>query len=176
MSISSLAELPPQITETGATLMLTDIERMVSIVKEIGSETGYVRFIDDYYSYCSAHVIEHGGEVVKYSGDACLAMFSNTDIEAAINCLVAIRDGFADFCHQRGLKPTDIKGVVHVGDVVTGRFGPEGYRDVMGKTVSTLFSMEAPGITLSEQAYRKLPSAKRGPWNKHGGHVVYVMK
>lgn len=176
MSTSTQAALPPRVTETRATLMLTDILRVLSLVREIGSETGFVGFIEDYYAYCSRHVSDHGGEVIKYSGDACLAQFDEAAIEQAIACLVAIRDGFAEFCSAHGVTATDIKGVIHVGSVMTGHFGPEGYRDVMGKTVSTLFSMEAPGITISEQAYRKLPSDLRSPWRKHGGQVVYVMK
>tara|TARA_B100000676_G_scaffold299991_1_gene345064 strand:- start:137 stop:247 length:111 start_codon:yes stop_codon:yes gene_type:complete len=35
--------------------------------------------------------------------------------------------------------------------------------------------MEGPGITVSEQVYRKLPSGARSPWKKRGGKVSYHM-
>mgnify|MGYP006129886685 CR=1 len=43
----------------------------------------------------------------------------------------------------------------------------------MGKAMGTLIQLGGPGITITEQVYRKLPSDARGPWTKRTGHVVY---
>jgi adenylate cyclase len=173
---SQTAALPPRLSKTKVTLMLTDVTRMLSIASELDGEEAIAVFLDGYYELCSSAVVSAGGEVIKYAGDACLASFGEDEVEAAVACLVDIRDRFSTFCKSQGVTPTGVKGAIHVGEVIAGEFGPEGQRDIIGKTANTLFSMEAPGLTLSEQAYRKLPSDKRGPWQKRGGHVVYVMK
>ncbi len=176
MSNLSSAQLPAHLSLKSATFALTDIVSTLSILKECGDEVAGVMFLDGYYELCSKHVSAHGGEMIKYEGDASLSMFPESEIESAIAALVAIRDEFPEYCRSMGVTPTDIKGAVHTGEAVTGHFGPEKVRDVLGKTINVLFSLESRGITLSEQVYRKLPSDKRGPFKKHGGHVTYVMK
>lgn len=170
------ATLPSHLAPVRATFLLTDVQRMVGIIDELGNESAIVTFLDDFYVLCSKQVAAHGGEVIKYQGDSCFAMFPEDGVETAVSALVAIRESFTDFCRKHGVTPTGVRGAVHVGDAIVGTFGPESQRDAMGKAPSELFAMDGPGISLSEQAYRKLPSAKRGPWKKHGGKVVYLMK
>ncbi len=176
MSEIHAAELPAHLSVQTGVFMLTDIIDMLSVIRELGDETRSALFLDGYYSLCSTIIGRHGGEVIKYEGDASLSMFPEDAIQSAIAALVEIRASYPAFCRDQQVKTTDIKGVVHMGEAIVGSFGPEKVRDVLGKTINTLFSMDSRGITLSEKVYRKLPSDQRGPFRKHGGRVTYTMK
>jgi class 3 adenylate cyclase len=178
MSIQSTgsSELPSRLTHRTAALVEIDIRQCTQIFKEINDADRFVLFIDGFYSLCSGVTVNCGGEIVKYMGDSCLAIFDETDCIAAVDSVLKVRAAFPDYCRKFGVTPTDIRATVHTGEVVYGTFGPEGMRDVIGKTASELFQMIGSGITITEQVYRKLPSANRGPWKKHGGQVTYILK
>lgn len=167
------AKLPPHLSRKQAVICTADIARATTLFREIGDSTEVVLFLDGFYHLCSQHVTSAGGEVIKYMGDECLALFEGDAAVAAIDALRALREAFPGFCEERGVPPTDLKGTAHLGEVVVGTFGPEGYRDFLGKAVNNLFLMSGPGITISQQLYRKLPSDRRSPWHKRGGDVVY---
>jgi class 3 adenylate cyclase len=168
--------LPSRLTETRATLVHIDISRATSIIMAIGDEIKIVLFIDGFYELCSNHIEKHGGEVIKYMGDSCLAMFGEDECLNAINAVTGVRDDFAGYCKERDVKATDIHASIHVGETIVGGFGPQQIRDVLGKAPGALFLMTNPGITISEQVYRKLSSDKRTSWRKQGGNVYYVLK
>jgi len=176
MSTNSSAALPAHITSRRATLVLVDIQRTLSIAKEMADENRFVLFLDEFYSQCSTAVNQRHGEVVKYIGDACLALFDEQDCEHGIEVILALREAFPGLCARHNITPTGLRGNVHIGEVITGEFGPEGFRDVLGKAVNTLFTMQGDGITVSEQVYRKLPSDKRSHWRKHAAMVTYRLK
>ncbi len=169
-------ELPSHLSVKNAVLVHIDVLNATQIIAKIDDLVGTVCFLDGYYSLCSKHITAHGGEVIKYIGDGCLAMFDEAEIIEAIDAVCAIRSEFAEFCDSVAVTPTDVRVAVHTGEIIVGGFGPEGYKDILGKTINILFSMRGRGITITEQVYRKLPSDKRSPWKKQGGHVVYVMK
>ncbi len=169
-------ELPSHLSVKNAILANIDVARFTHIMERINDTVATVNFLEGYYSLCSSHITGCGGEVIKYMGDGCLAMFDASGSSEAIDAVCAIRDDFPDYCRSQNVTPTDIRAALHTGDVIVGGFGPEKIKDVLGSTANILFSMAGPGITISEQVYRSLDSGKRGPWRKHGGHVVYVMK
>lgn len=175
MSIQS-ESLPPRLSQKHLALIELDIHRCTDIIQEIGDSARLAMFLDGFYTLCSKTVTSHGGEVIKYMGDAVLAAFSADEVVAAIDCVLAVRSAFGGYCADQGVTPTDIKGTVHIGEVIIGEFGPEGRKDVLGKTANELFQIIGPGITITEQVYRKLPSDRRGPWRKHGGRVTYRLK
>ncbi len=169
-------ELPSRLSERNVILAHLDIRGFLHIIEQLENQIAVTNFLDGFYEICSTQTGAHGGEVIKYMGDSCLSLFADTDAENAIAAVAKIREAFSQFCIDSQVTPTDIRGGLHIGDVIVGQFGPEGFKDVIGKTVNTLFLMSGNGITISEQLYRKLPSDKRSPWRKQSGHVVYVMK
>ena len=176
MSATSSVALPPRLTRKKLTLVEVDVSRSTSIVVDIDDDDKAVLFFDGFYALCTRHIEAHGGKVIKYMGDACLASFDADDCVAAIDAVIAMRDAFPAYCASHDVTPTDIHGTVHMGDMVVGQFGPQGFQDVMGRAPNTLFKMAGHGITISEQVYRKLPSGRRGPWRKRGGEVTYVLR
>ncbi len=168
--------LPPRLSQKHVALIEIDIHRCTDIAREIIDSSRFALFLDGFYTLCSGVITNNGGEVIKYMGDAVLATFNEDEVVTAIDSIITVRSAFPDFCADLGVTPTDIKGTVHTGEVIIGEFGPEGRKDVLGKTTNELFQMIGPGITITEQVYRKLPSDRRSPWKKHGGRVSYRLK
>lgn len=167
--------MPPGLTRKEATVVMVDIVRMTSVIERLADEATVIAFLDGFYSLCSRHIENGGGEIIKYMGDSCMAIYAASDCVVAISDVQAIRQEFADYSLTFGLQNGDIRSAIHVGEVVTGKFGPQGIRDVLGKAPAVLLSMNGSGIRITEQVYRKLPSSKRGPWRKKGGHVTYLL-
>ena len=176
MSTASSVALPPRLSRKKLALLELDVASSTSLVIEIADENKAVMFFDGFYGLCTEQIEAHGGEVIKFMGDSCLASFPEDQCIAAVDALLAIRDAFPAYCKSREVPGRGIYGAVHVGEVVTGTFGPQGFRDVMGITPNTLFKLASQRIIISEQVYRKLPSERRSAWRKHGGQVTYVLK
>ena len=175
MQSSSAVQLPERLTERTATLVTIDITRCGHLLAQLEDGADRVLFLDDFYSLATHHIEAAGGEVLKHMGDSVFALFEEDRCLEAITALSEMLAEFPAICSKRGLTPTDLRSSVHVGDVIVGGFGPNGYRDALGKASGIVFAMEGPGITVSEQVYRKLPSSARGPWKKRGGRVSYHM-
>lgn len=175
MQSGSAAQLPERLTAQMATLVAVDITSCTRLLAQLEDGTERVLFLDDFYTLATTHVEAQGGEVLKHMGDSVLALFDEDQCLAAITALTTMRDAFPVICAKRGLTPTDLRSSVHVGEVVVGDFGPNGLRDALGKAAGVVFNMEGPGITVSEQVYRKLPSSERSPWKKRSGKVSYYL-
>lgn len=132
------------------------------------------RLLDAFYRLCHARVREAGGRVIKFLGDACLAVFDPEVSAAAVGAMVEIRRGV------RALEPgLDVGINVHLTGLVEGEFGPDEDRrlDVVGGGVNQAFLLgRGPGIRLSEPVYRQLPSGARTPWKKRTTPAVYVLE
>ena len=168
--------LPARLQKTNAILLTTDILRSVRVAEQLKqNDESFIAFLDDYYHLCSKMIKGHGGDLIKYMGDATLSIFPSDDPVAPIDAIQQIRADFPSICDAFRISRTDIKAALHIGDVVVGELGPEGYRDVLGSAVNTLFQIEGKGnVTISETLYRKLPSDQRTPWRKQSAPTVYV--
>ena len=51
-----------------------DIERFTTVPPRLDDEMQVVEFLDGYYTLCHEEVSKRGGEVVKYMGDAVVAV------------------------------------------------------------------------------------------------------
>lgn len=172
----STTSLPDRLKVTKAALLEMDILNTVQIAQSCESNAAFALFLDASYELYSEQVNAHDGEVIKYLGDSCLAMFDEADCVKAIDCVTATRDAFPAICDRFGIKSTGIRATVHTGEVIYGKFGPEGQTDILGRSANELFTTRGRGITITEPVYRKLPSDRRGEWKKHGGQVVYTLK
>jgi class 3 adenylate cyclase len=134
--------------------------------------------VDRFYSLCGELVAAHGGRVVKFSGDSCLAVFEPAAAVDAVACAVAVRDAVRLLGHDSQLD-LDLGANVHLATVVTGRFGvgSAATDDVVGVGVIHTYRMGAgPGIRISEPVYRKLASGERSPWRKHQPPATYTLE
>lgn len=134
-------------------------------------------FLDEFYAACAAAVARHGGTVVKFIGDSCLATFPADAAAAAIDCARAIEVDARALGARHG-RHISASANIHVATVATGEIGPEGcrQRDVIGAGVNHCFLMGGgAGLRISEPAYRQLPADLRNVWRKHRPPATYTL-
>ncbi len=105
--------------------------------------------LDQYFSFVAKPIMENGGEVLKYIGDAVLGVFPfiNGEVTACTNALRAAAQAFLSKKEQSALCHSEIQfGVaLHVGKVMFGNIGAEGRLDftVIGSAVNEVCRVEA---------------------------------
>jgi adenylate cyclase len=133
--------------------------------------------VDDFYVTAARLVTEHGGRVVKYTGDNCLAIFEAEAGRDAVSCATALREAVQRMGEVAGIS-LDAGVNVHRATVVAGMFGPQDDArfDLVGTGVIHTFRMgSGAGIRISEPVYRQLPSDERTPWQKHQPPATYTL-
>lgn len=106
------------------------------------------------------------GRIVKFMGDAFLAVWSEADAPKAAAHLQAIKRGVDAFFMER---KWDSRLVVkaHFGECVAGAFGDDGRFDVIGSEVNVAATIPARTIAMSPEAFRCLAQDDRAAWKKH---------
>lgn len=127
-----------------------------------------------FYAECGAVLQTAGLRIVKFMGDAGLAVFSPEQAPQAIDALADLAVKSRELLATHGLDAW-LNINVHVGPVVTGLFGVPGEEryDVLGKTVNVAARLGRRGLTLSPQAYRCLGGEHRERFQKHQPPVTY---
>jgi class 3 adenylate cyclase len=131
--------------------------------------------IDGYYRLIGERVVAAGGRVVKFMGDAALIVFGEADADRGVTALLALKDeADAYLAAARWDCRAHVK--VHCGDVIAGPFGPPGDLrfDVIGKAVNTTAMLDATGVALSVEAFRKLSPEMRRRFKKLTWPVTYI--
>src|SRR5207245_3792885 len=134
------------------------------------------RVMDDYYQLAGSAIRSTGGRVVKFIGDATLAVFPPDQVERAILGLLELKDAADSFMAERGW---DCRLVVkvHFGPVAAGEVGagPDRRYDVLGKTVNVAARLDASGgVVLSAEAFRRLGPEARTRFKKHTPPITYI--
>jgi len=137
-------------------------------------------FMDEYYVLCAELVHAGGGRVVKFVGDACLAVFPPERCADAVDAVRALRARVPALAHRHHLPVAPGTSNVHLAVVAAGELGPAGDRrfDVLGAGVNHTFLLGArqgPGVHVSEPVYRALPNERRTPWRKAKPPAVYTL-
>ena len=127
-----------------------------------------------FYVLSTTHIEGAGGRIVKFMGDAGLAVFPLECAEAVISALCDLSAQARAHAAEFGFD-TYLNINVHVGPVVAGSFGPSGAArfDVIGKTVNVAARLGRRGVTLSAQAFRCLSDGARKRFNKIKPPVTY---
>jgi class 3 adenylate cyclase len=160
--------------------------RLVLVVADL---TGYTRlsrthsdeimagFLDRFYCLAEDAVSEGGGRIVKFMGDAMLAVFPEERAAAAVAAVVTLQVQSEKLARSHGFDMA-LGANLHLGSAVVAELGKGSSRrsDVIGRAVNQTFLLgSGAGIRLSETLYRRLPSSDRGPWEKHKPPAVYVL-
>jgi class 3 adenylate cyclase len=158
--------------ERALVMVLVDLARFTRVMSELGlRETADV--LDEFYRATQEIVEQQGGRVVKFVGDACLAAFAADDAVAAIDTVDLLTDRVRRLGDARGLT-IEVGANVHLASVAEVRLGTHGVADLVGMGVVHTYRMGGgAGIRISEPVYRKLPSARRGPWRKRQPPATY---
>jgi len=164
------------IRETKLVLFSADLAGYARATTNLGA-LAVAAFLDDWYRRCAAAVGLHGGRIVKFMGDGCLAIFPVDKCVDAVDTAAELR-GATDGLRATHRVKVDVGAKVHLAIVAEGDFGPDDDRryDVLGSGVNHLFLMGGgAGIRISEPVYRQLPNDRRGAWNKHRPPATYTL-
>ena len=92
-----------------------------------------------FYQRVGDVIVHHGGEILKYLGDAMLCIFPTGGERDAVDCALESRQVFAGLVEERALPPdTELEFGIGSGEVVVGVFGHRSLlqKDVFGEQVN----------------------------------------
>jgi len=131
--------------------------------------------LDAHYERVGDAIRKAGGNLVKFIGDAALAVFPESAVDTGVTMLLDLKD---EVDHAMAARNWECRlGVkAHFGPVVAGLFGERDAKryDVIGKTVNTAAVLESRGVTLSAEAFRTLGSETRKRFKKHTPPISYI--
>ena len=176
-SVPSLpAALPPDWRREKLGVTFFDLSRFAAWSSS-DQDDRVAAFLQSFYVLSSERVVGAGGRIVKFIGDAGLAVFSPDVAEEVIFALSRLSQEVRSMAREVGLD-TYLNINVHVGSVITGSFGPpeDARFDILGKAVNVAARLARRGVTLSPQAFRCLSPEGRARFDKITGPVTYRFK
>jgi class 3 adenylate cyclase len=172
--MSSLVAATHQRVEVGLLVAFVDVMGFALQSTRVADDV-LADVIDGYYQVIAEHVAAAGGRVVKFIGDGSLVVFDADDTDRGVESLLEIKQVADRYFEGHGWDcRTTVKA--HVGTAIAGPYGPPGDRrfDVIGKAVNTAAMLDASGVALSVEAFRKLSPATRQRFKKHTWPVTYI--
>lgn len=152
------------------------------------SRVDLISLLNDYFSMITDAVRRNGGEVLKFIGDAVLAIFPigiGSDVtaicraayRAALDARIAV-DAFNLARQIEGADPIDFGVSLHIGDVLYGNIGAPDRLDftVIGPAVNLVTRIESLCATLGEPILlsdafveaARIPARALGPYRLKG--------
>jgi class 3 adenylate cyclase len=170
----STSGAPSGLSERRLVLVMVDLAGFTKAIAPLSSMQ-LAELVDDFYRLMADVVASHGGRVIKFVGDGCLAVFDEDEAVAAVTCVHDAVEPVRALGERHGVA-LDVGANVHLSVVVEGELGGRA-TDIVGAGVVHVFRMGAgPGIRISEPVYRKLPNDQRGPWRKHQPPATYTLQ
>jgi adenylate cyclase len=126
----------PASRKSTATVLFTDIERFTTVSEKLGPQA-LMEWLNEYMEAMANRVIEHGGVIDDYYGDAVKANFGVpvprstesgicNDARNALHCALAMQGALVEFnerCTARGLPSLRMRIGICTGEVVAGCLG-----------------------------------------------------
>ena len=172
-----LSTAPPTLVERRRVIVVMDLAGFTRAVSALGA-TELAELVHDFYDVAGSTVEAHGGVVVKFVGDGCLALFGDEDVPSAVACVEAVTAALPALSAAHGVE-LELGANVHRSVVVEGELGTGASRahDVIGPAVIHAYRMgSGAGMRISEPVYRRLPNDQRGPWMKRQPPATYVRR
>ncbi|HVF31838.1 MAG TPA: adenylate/guanylate cyclase domain-containing protein [Acidimicrobiales bacterium] len=153
-------------------VVVIDLAHFVHAVRGMGA-IELAGLVDRYYREVGDRLSSSGGRVVKYLGDAILAVFPPDRAREAVAAVQSLDPVVARLGADHDVR-LELGANVHLSTVAEGAFGPDERYDVMGTGVNHTFRMAAgPGVRISEPVYRKLANDVRSGWEKRQPPATY---
>ncbi len=167
------AALPPDCETQTLGVTFFDLSRLSEWSSSAADER-VGAFFQSFYALAAEHIEGAGGRIVKFMGDAGLAVFPEESAQEVIFALCAFAEKARSLAGGVGFDAY-LNVNVHVGPVLTGSFGVPGAErfDVIGKTVNVAARLGRRGVTLSPQAFRTLSEEGRKRFDKIKPPVTY---
>ena len=129
-----------------AIILFSDLRNSSRLAEEL-SRQDYLRLLNQYFDAVLGPISEQGGEVLKFIGDAVLAIFPVTDamddrLVQAQKALAAAQSAVAN--RSNGERDVDFGIALHIGDVTYGNVGSSNRLDftVIGPAVNLASRIE----------------------------------
>jgi adenylate cyclase len=162
-------------SEVSLLIVVTDFTRYTAQVDGL-ADLDAASVMSDYYALADAAIRAAGGRVVKFIGDAMLAVFPPERVDSGVVGLLELKEAADRFMADRDWD-CRLQAKVHYGTVAQGLFraAGEGGFDILGKAVNVAFRLEAAGgVTLSVEAFRQLGPEVRARFKKHTPPITYI--
>lgn len=158
--------------ERALLIVFTDLTRFTAMAAMM-EDGALAKVVDELYERLHAAVSGAGGRVVKFIGDATLAVFEPDQADAAVAALLEEKRAVDAWLQGRQLE-CRLHVKVHLGKAIAGPFGGRGEKrfDVIGKEVNACARLPNSGFSLSAPAFRAL-SAKGQAAFQQQAPVVY---
>jgi class 3 adenylate cyclase len=144
-------------------VMFSDIARFARLF--VHEDDQKIDFVQRYYELSGDQIVEQGGRIVKYIGDAMLSVFPAGLEKAAVRCALDTERAFDDLVGELGLDPeVRLHTGINTGMVYTGVFGHRSLqgRDVFGNTVNEASIMtRGQGVCITEAVCKAIGDAFR---------------
>lgn len=150
--------------EAVVTILFSDIRGFTSFAEEQNPHEVFL-FLNTYFNEMSICIEQHEGFIDKYIGDAIMAVFDVSSVEAPILAAIQMRQALLKFNQKRShLPPIDIGVGLNTGKAMMGTVGSETRMDstVIGDSVNLASRLEAltkvysTPILISEFTYQKI--------------------
>jgi len=165
--MSDFTEVPLLVVFTNFTRYTEQIDRL--------EDAEVARVLAAWYAFAGRAMRAAGGRVVKFIGDAMLAVFPAGHVDAGVLALLDFKDATDRFMAEQGWD-CRLVAKAHFGAVAAGDFGADEDRryDVLGKTVNITVRLQSPGVALSAEAFRQLGGDMRQRFKKHTPPITYI--
>ncbi|MGZ3768676.1 MAG: adenylate/guanylate cyclase domain-containing protein [Bdellovibrio sp.] len=130
--------------------------------------------LNEFYSKSKTAVEFAGGRLIKFIGDAGLAVFEKEQADATILSMIKLKSEIDPWFSK--ITPKGALAVnCHLGPVtIGGMVGPNGYQlDVIGEAVNIAFTLGKRQFLISPQAFRSLNENSRRNFKKFTPPIVY---
>lgn len=131
--------------------------------------------LSEYYEFAGEIVEGAGGKIVKFIGDAGLAVFPPDKIDEGVLALKKLQEEAGDWFATRHIKTRNIVSV-HFGPVACGPMGTKGDKqfDIIGVSANIAARLQSNGFAMSPQVFRKLKPETRKHFKKHTPPITYI--
>ena len=109
------------LVERRRVMLMVDLAGFTRAVAAL-SAMELAQLVDRFYCLAAEAVESAGGEVVKYVGDGCLAIFDEADAVAAVACARGLAGPVATLGRDFSID-LDVGANIHLSVVVEGEFG-----------------------------------------------------
>jgi class 3 adenylate cyclase len=170
-------ESAPQFVPTKRLIILIDLAGSTKAFQSEG-DIKMAALFQQYYVDCETVLTEKGGTVVKFMGDACLAVFPPDNAQDAVDAVIILQSKVHVLAKRHEVN-LELGANLHIASAIEGQFGTalKGAKDILGRGVNQTFLLgRGAGIRISEPVYRALPSPARAPWQKHKPPAVYHLE
>lgn len=139
-------------------IMFCDLRGFTALSETLGAQ-GIVRVINDVFDLIGQRASRHGGEILKFIGDAMLIVFPTTDGELAktaqgmLDTVVGSTNDIEEYARESG-QSVRVGFGCHIGEVVYGNIGTQTRLDftVMGPAVNLASRLESLTKALNQTA------------------------